>query len=142
MSDCSIDLVFAGDLDDPWVRAIADGLPRGTPRLDLPGDLPDDWPALVLNASVFIVHRDGLGDGDLRRLAALRARPGGPPQVLLCAGSHSRYHQINEWSGVADLVIDEATAPAVAPLRARRLRGEAPTDRRIGRGATGERIGG
>ncbi len=35
---------FAGDLDDPWVAAIAEALPRDAFRIDCPDDLPEAWP--------------------------------------------------------------------------------------------------
>jgi len=104
---------FVGDLTDPWVSAIASAV--APPRFDVacPGDFPEIWPAEAQAARTLILHRPNLTTTDAERLRALRGRNGGPPRVILCAGPNVRYHQLERWSPLVDVLLSEATAAEV-----------------------------
>lgn len=106
--------LFLGDLDDPWVAAIAGALPRGTRVVPCPGDLPEDWPDLAKTARFLVLHRaiPRLADAErLRRFRqASRADDAPAPRVILCVGPHARYHHLERWSPWVDRIIPEATA--------------------------------
>ncbi len=101
---------FAGDLGDPWVASIAGALPRGTPRIDCPGNLPELWPADGPSPGVLVLHRASLDATDAQRLTRLRGRAEGPPRVVLCLGPHARHVDLERWARLVDAVIPEATA--------------------------------
>jgi hypothetical protein len=109
-------LVFAGDLEDPWVAAIADALPASALRLACPEELPEAWPPLVQPARVLVLHRSVLTETDAERLGRLRTPVDGRargPRVILCAGPYARYHHFLRWASLVDVVLPEATAPEV-----------------------------
>lgn len=99
---------FFGDMDDPWVVAIADALPSGTSRVHAPDGLPDLPPGPAPGAVV--VHRMVLTRRDAEFLARLRTALTPPPRVVLCFGPHVRYAEMEGWSALADAAIPEATA--------------------------------
>ena len=101
---------FAGDLDDPWVAAIAEALPRAH-WFHRPGDLPETWPVDGRMPSAVIVHRAILTATDAQRVARLRSIWERPPRIVLCVGPHARYVDVERWSRLVDVVIPEATAP-------------------------------
>jgi len=116
---------FMGDLSDPWVVAIAEALPasRGSIRVDCAGELPDrpfdpsDRPRLI------VLHRHRLTAGDAARLQGWRepASPASPPALILCVSPYVRYEELERWSGLANLVLSEASAPDVLPRHVARL---------------------
>ena len=99
---------FAGDLDDPWVAAIAAALPREARRIDCPADLPDPWPAE--DPGILVLHRPALTATDALRLARLRNRPGPTPRVVLCFGPNARHADLEGWARLVDVAIPEAIA--------------------------------
>ena len=101
---------FAGDLDDPWVVAIADALPLDALRLDCPGDLPEAWPIDRPTPFALVVHRSILTPTDAQRVARLKSRADRTPRVVLCVGPHARHVEVERWSRLVDVVIPEATA--------------------------------
>jgi hypothetical protein len=115
---------FLGDLDDPWVAALAGAMPAGTRLFDSAGDVPDDWPeaahALTPGPSAIVLHRANLSPHDAERLARLRfgMKPGRAagalpaPRVILCFGPHVRHAELERWSaqGLVDAIVSEATA--------------------------------
>ena len=101
---------FAGDLDDPWVAAIAEALPRAH-RFHRPGDLPESWAVDGRMPSTVIVHRAILTATDAQRVARLRSSWERPPRIVLCVGPHARHADVERWSRLVDVVIPEATAP-------------------------------
>jgi hypothetical protein len=101
---------FVGDLDDPWVAAIADALPRGAPRLRCGAELPAVWPAALLAARTVVLHRPLLTTMDAERLRRLRAREGPPIRIVLCVGPHARYRDLERWIPMIDALLPEATA--------------------------------
>jgi hypothetical protein len=100
---------FAGDLDDPWVAAIAEALPPGTVRIPCAGDLPETWPG-GRPPAVLVLHRPLLTGLDAERLRRLRGRGDRPPRVVVCVGPHARAHQLERWSPLVDAILPEATA--------------------------------
>jgi hypothetical protein len=104
---------FAGDLDDPWVVAIAEALPRDSFRIDCPDDLPEIWPIDRPTPFALVVHRSNLTATDAQRVARLKARADRTPRVILCVGPHARYVEVERWSRLVDAVIPEATAREV-----------------------------
>ena len=101
---------FAGDLEDPWVAAIAEALPRGARRIPCAGDLPDAWPEGP-GPRTLVLHRPALTPPDADRLRRLRERGPSPPRVVLALGPYARYHQWDRWAPLVDAVLPEATAP-------------------------------
>jgi hypothetical protein len=122
--------VFLGDLDDPWVAAIAAALPRDAIRIPCAGDLPDDWPAPAQNAQTLILHRPILTPSDADRVRKLREIAGHPPKkIILCIGPHARALDVGRWADLVALTIPEATA---AEVIARHVRGpNQPGPRRL-----------
>jgi hypothetical protein len=107
---------LAGDLDDPWVAALADALPAGSRRILCASGLPDDWPdelpaSQTAPAPVVVLHRALLTASDAERLGRLRARRM-PLRVVLCFGPHVRHADLEQWSarGLIDASVPEATA--------------------------------
>jgi len=82
---------FVGDLDDPWVVAIADRLPDSVLRRSCPGELPEPWIAEDPSPGLVVLHRPILTALDAQRLARLRARGDVPCRTILCAGPHIRH---------------------------------------------------
>ena len=101
---------FAGDLDDPWVLAIAEALPRETLRLACPDDLPESWPIDRPTPFAVVLHRSNLTATDAQRLVRLKARADRSPRVVLCVGPQARHVDVERWSRLVDVVIPEATA--------------------------------
>jgi hypothetical protein len=100
---------FAGDLDDPWVAAIAAALSPDTIRIPCPGDLPESWPKGGPTTTL-VLHRPILSLRDAESLRRLRSREGNAPRIVLCVGPHARYHHLERWSSLVDVVLPEATA--------------------------------
>lgn len=107
---------FAGDLDDPWVTAIADALPAGAVRVPCPGDLPEALADPASAPEVLILHRAVLTRHDAERLTRLRSGPT-PPRVVLCHGPHVRYADLDRWAALFDATVPEATAREVIARR-------------------------
>lgn len=105
--------LFLGNLDDPWVAEIAEGLPRGAIRQSCPTDLPDAWPASWATIPTWVIHRGTLTSADRERLARRKAAIATPPRVVLCASPHARYHQIDRWISLVDVLVPEAIAAEV-----------------------------
>ncbi|WP_435019467.1 hypothetical protein TA3x_001311 [Tundrisphaera sp. TA3] len=120
---------FAGELDDPWVAAIADALPRDAVRWDCPDALPESWESAGPAPRTVVLHRGHLTAADAQSLTRLRARCEVPPRVVLCVGPHARYVDVDRWSRAVDAILPEATADAVV------LRHATPPDRRPDRAA-------
>ncbi len=110
---------FVGDLDDPWVVAIADALPASTTRLHAPDDLPEPFvPRMGEPAPAAIVlHRAVLTRRDAARIGRFRASCAPPPRVVLCFGPHTRYIDLERWSELVDAVLPEATAREIVARR-------------------------
>ncbi|WP_435007485.1 hypothetical protein P12x_004774 [Tundrisphaera lichenicola] len=100
---------FLGDLDDPWVVAIADAIPRAR-RFHHPDDLPDSWPIDGVAPPAVILHRRHLTVADAHRVVGLRSRWERPPRIILCVGPQARYADVECWSRLVEVVIPEATA--------------------------------
>ncbi|MBX6316688.1 MAG: hypothetical protein IRY99_27805, partial [Isosphaeraceae bacterium] len=102
--------LFAGDLDDPWVAAIAASLPRDALRLPCAGDLPEQLPPEAGAVRTIVLHRAHLTNGDAGRLRRWLSHRDDPPRVVLCVGPHTRYQAIEQWSALVDVILPEATA--------------------------------
>src|SRR5947209_3251653 len=102
--------LFLGDLDDPWVAAIADALPADAARSPCAGDLPDVWPIEAALVPTLVLHRAILTDADADRLRRLLAPPGTPPRTILAVGPHARFQQLERWVPLVEAVLPEATA--------------------------------
>lgn len=120
---------FLGDLDDPWVVAIAAALPEsaGVHRLHNPGDLPERPFDRSHPPRVIVLHRNHLTGPDAERLAGWRdadgARPA--PALILCISPYVRYEELERWSRLVDLVLWEASARDVLPGQVDRLSDQA-----------------
>ena len=99
---------------------------HGAPRIvqvHSPGDLPerpfggDDRPRMI------VVHRHRLSAVDAERLKAYRqpSSPGAVPAIVLCVSPFVRDEELERWSGLADLVISEATAGDILPRHVARI---------------------
>ena len=67
---------FVGDLDDPWVGAVADAVPGCVLRQSCAGELSEGLFRNLPPPRVLVLHRAVLSPRDAERLARLR---GGPP---------------------------------------------------------------
>lgn len=103
---------FLGDLDDPWVVAIAAALPNPFVRISLVGDLPGSPPWLHDSSSVVVLHRPTLSLRDYECLVRLR-RDGCNARLIVCVGAQARYAHVQRWSVLTDAILPEATAPEV-----------------------------
>lgn len=107
-------VLFVGDLSDPWVAELAGAIPGERTRLAAIGEeLPKAWPELAGRDASLILHRPIPSRRDLERLRRLREGPAGPTLVVLCYGSHARYHQIEPWVPHVEATLPEATAAEV-----------------------------
>ena len=118
---------FLGDLDDPWVVAIAAALPEsaGVHRLHHPGELPECPFDRARPPRVIVLHRNHLTGPDAQRLAGWREPGGGRPEpaLILCISPYVRYEELERGSRLVDLVLGEATAADVLPGQVDRLLG-------------------
>lgn len=124
--DVSQSLVwFIGDLSDPWITSVADGIARVRPlrRVDCPGSLPADLFDRTLPPRLIVIHRHHLGADDVDRLTDWRGPQGSnaSPAVFLCLGPYVRYVDLERVSRLVDLVVPEATAAEVLPRHVVRL---------------------
>jgi CheY-like chemotaxis protein len=101
---------FLGDLDDPWVAAIAGTLPAAVERINCPGELPDDLAAGGALPSALVLHRAVLTGRDAAWLARLRGSRTPTPRVVLCHGPHVRYADLQRWADLYDAAVPEGTA--------------------------------
>jgi hypothetical protein len=116
---------FVGDLDDPWVAAIAASLPGGVARVHCAGPLPDGLLAGGQAPGRLALHRGALTPADAECVARYRAGAAPAPRVVLCVGPHVRYADLERWSalGLFDDLVPDATARDVL---ARRLSADEP----------------
>ena len=100
---------FVGDLDDPWVAAIADALPDAV-RKSCPGGLPESLFDVAQPPTTVVLHRAILTPRDAERLARLKGARKPSPRVVLCVGPHVRHADLERWATLVDAVVPEATA--------------------------------
>jgi CheY-like chemotaxis protein len=115
---------FIGDLDDPWIAAIADAIStsRTVHRLDCTGLLPEHLFEKLPPPRAIVIHRHKLSPRDADRIAEWRARAGeATPRLVLCISPYVRYAELEPWTGLVDMVVSEATAADVLPGRLVRL---------------------
>ena len=110
MNDPGHSVWFVGDLDDPWVAAIADALPQEVARRACAGDLPDEWLDATSAPGTLVLHRALLTPHDAEWLATLRSGRADPPRVVLCVGPHARHAELERLALLVDEVVPEATA--------------------------------
>jgi hypothetical protein len=110
-------VLFAGDLDDPWVAAIASALPEAAIRVNCPDELPVDWPVSGRRVETIVLHRAFLTAADAERIRRLKAinteTSAGAPRLILCFGPHVRYDDLQRWGTLVDVALPEATASEV-----------------------------
>jgi hypothetical protein len=122
---------FIGDLSDPWVSAIADALPVSVSvvRVDCAVELPERPLGGAPAPHLVVVHRNRLSAADAEQLRAFRmlCEPESPPALILCVSPFVGYEDLESWSGVADVVLSEATAAELLPRHVARILGERQT---------------
>lgn len=101
--------LFLGDLDDPWVAAIADALPSGTLLVPCPLELPDEID-LSTSPRTLIIHRAHLTARDADRLDRSLSLSANRPKVVVCVGPFARYRDQDQWLPICSALIPEATA--------------------------------
>jgi hypothetical protein len=107
---------FVGDIDDPWVAAVADALTPPSPapftvrRFSCPGDLSDGLLDAPRPPDVLVLHRAVLTRHDAERLARFRAARTPPPRVVLCFGPYVRHGDLERWAPLFEAAVPEATA--------------------------------
>jgi hypothetical protein len=116
---------FIGDLEDPWVSAIADALPAGfrVERLSCSEDVPETpfepghFPRLI------ILHRHRLTAQDRARIKRWREQVEIEikPTIVLCVSPYVRYEETERVLTLVDQVIPEGTAADILPGRIGRL---------------------
>ncbi len=121
---------FIGDLDDPWIAAMADAIATGRPvhRLNCAGRLPErPFEEASPPPQTLVIHRHHLVEDDAARLVAWRARErDARVRLVLCVSPYVRYAELERWSMLVDMVVSEAIAAEVLPGRlARWLDGSA-----------------
>lgn len=104
------DVVFVGDRDDPWSARIAARLGHPATWLDRASASADALPAPFASARLIIYHAAAPTRRDIDALT--RARAGGSVRIVFCAGSMSRYHQLEPLAAICDAVVSETTALA------------------------------
>ncbi len=126
-----VNVGFIGDLDDPWIAAIADAVAQGRAvhRLNVAGTLPEHPFDRTSTPRVVVVHRHHLTDRDAARLETWPARGRDEGlRLVLCISPYARYAELERWSALVDMVVSEAIAAEVLPGRlARWLDGAART---------------
>jgi len=110
VNDPGCSVWFVGDLDDPWVAAIADALPQEVTPRRCAGDLPDEWLDATSALGTLVLHRALLTPHDAEWLAMLRSGRAHPPRVVLCVGPHARHAELERLALLVDEVVPEATA--------------------------------
>lgn len=117
MSEPGRTIWFAGDLSDPWARAIGRALPAGSARGDGAGAWPPAWPDDAPGPAGLVLHRALPTAADAQAIARLHAKLdrdlGWTPWTVLCVSAHARYAEVDRWSRLVDEVLPEATAPAI-----------------------------
>jgi hypothetical protein len=95
----------------------------GLVQLHCVGDLPERPFDAARPPRLVVLHRQRVTAADARRLSAYRngAAPGTAPAIVLCVGPYVRYEELERWSGVAELVLSEATAADILPRHVARL---------------------
>ena len=118
-------LWFLGDLSDPWVVSIAGELAHHASivQMHCPGDLPERPFERDRPPRLIVIHRHRFSAVDAQRLKSYREAPatGVSPVIILCISPFVRYEELERWSGLADVVISEATAAEVLPRHVTRL---------------------
>lgn len=126
---------FIGDLDDPWVGAIADAIPAHlrVERSNCTGDVPDEPFGLQPIPALIVLHRHRLTAQDRAQIKRWKEQgeSGTKPTVVLCVSPYVRYEDIERALGLIDHVIPEGTAADTLPGRiARFTDGPPPRDGR------------
>jgi hypothetical protein len=136
MAPAPLSVGFLGDLDDPWVAAIADALPAELTieRVPCAGDVPEEpFPRSQLPRFI-IVHRHWLNAQDRARIKRWKEQPEPErnPTIILCISPYVRYEDTERMLGVVDHVIPEGTAADILPGRiARRSPGATGRDAQL-----------
>jgi hypothetical protein len=115
---------FLGDLSDPWVDAIAGALAfPNVIRLDCRAELPEQQVHAAHPPRLIVVHRHHLTHRDGETLKSWREpRGNGPrPGLILCVSPYARFEEVEQWLGLVDIVLPEATATDVLPRHVVRL---------------------
>ena len=101
---------FVGDLDDPWVGAIADAVPGGVLRHSCAGELPECLFRNLPPPRALVLHRAAVRPGMPSGWPVSEAARRCAPRVILCVGPHARHADLERWSSLLDVVVPEATA--------------------------------
>ncbi len=111
---------FIGDLADPWVVAIAEGLASVCPveRISCNGPLPDR-PFGQDPPSALVIHRHRLSAADAALLSEWRESTNGL-HLTLVVSPFTRYEEVERASTVVDAIVSEAIAAEVLPGRLKR----------------------
>ncbi len=103
-------ILFVGDLDDPWVAAIADALPQEAIRISCVDDWHEVLSTVPTAPSTLVLHRPTLTPRDAERLEKVRKGSMNSPRLILCVGPYARYVDLERCSLFVDVVLPEATA--------------------------------
>jgi len=121
MAATSHTIGFIGDLEDPWVAAIADALPAslGVERLNCTGDVPEEPFGQGQLPRLIVLHRHRLSALDRARVKRWREQTETEikPAVVLCVSPYVRYEEIERVLGLVDQVVPEGTAADILPGR-------------------------
>jgi hypothetical protein len=129
------DIGFIGDLDDPWVAAIADALSTDVvvERAKCAGDIPDEPFGRRALPRLIVLHRHRLSAADRTRLKRWREPAETEPKtdtgsdikvrpaVILCVSPYVRYEETERVFGLVDQVVPEGTAADILPGRVGRF---------------------
>jgi hypothetical protein len=124
--DAKRDAIYLmGDLSDPWVASIGDGLPARfrVTQFNCPDELPERAFDPTRPPLMIVMHRTRLTAEDARRVAGWRGLVSArqAPGIVLCTSPYLRYDQLERWRSIVDVMLPEATVRDVLPARAVRL---------------------
>jgi hypothetical protein len=112
-------ILFAGDLDDPWVGSIVDSISYlgSVCSVKVSGPLPARLFGENESPGIVIIHRLRLSQADVCRIEGYQRKGLSKPlpRIILCYSPYVRYAELERCAAVVDLVIPEASALDTLP---------------------------
>ena len=113
-------ILFAGELDDPWVGLIVASISNvaAVRTVDVKGPIPARLSGDDERLRTVIIHRCRLSQIDVSRIEGYRQenRSKLRPEIILCYSPYVRYAELERCSQAVDLLIPEASAVDILPL--------------------------
>ncbi len=113
-------ILFAGELDDPWVALIVASLSNvaAVRTVDVKSSIPARLSGDDERLRTVIIHRSRLSQIDLSRIEGYRRenRSKLGQEIILCYSPYVRYAELERCSQAVNLLIPEASAVDILPL--------------------------